>query len=245
MFSKEVKDTYPLLRFDELENYMLAYEDRYYSRVIPKERERNELIGHKGVIFLLQSLQRSRCLFNGLIDCVNQTHVVLAYLATRAHFETTGSVAYLLWNLRRFYKSEISYREIEDVLAKLALGIKTFPDKEIPPVRIEPINVLTQIDVADKLFKDSEGMNLRIFRQCYDFLSEFCHPNMLGLMVGSDVTKDRSLVLYEKPGFREEDFGTLIYHMLISCHSFFYAYDESFSLLKDHELMPDLMKSEK
>jgi len=242
MFSKEIKETYPLFRFDELEKYMSAYEDRYYGRVIPKKRKREELIGHKGVILLLQSLQRSRCIFTGFVDCVNRTHVLLAYLAARAHFETTGSTAYLLWHLRRFYSCEIDHTEIENILSRLALGAKTFPDKDTFPDRAEPINVLTQIDIADKLFKDAEGKNLKIFRKCYDFLSEFCHPNMLGLMVGSGVTKNRNLVLYEKPKFREEDFGTLINHMLISCNSFFYAYDKSFSLLKDHELMPDLVK---
>jgi hypothetical protein len=242
MFSKEVKEKYRSFRFDELEKYGLAYETRYYSRVIPRKRERSELMGHKGVIFLLQSLQRSKCIFDGFVDCVNLTHIVLAYLAARVHFETTGSIAYLLWHLRRFYKGEIAYREIENVLSRLALGAKTFPDKDTLPEQPEPINVLTQIDFADKLFKDANGKNLKIFRQCYDFLSEFCHPNMLGLMVGSDVTENRNLILYEKHRFREEDFGTLINHMLISCNSFFYAYDKSFSLLKDHELMPDLVK---
>jgi len=242
MFSKEIKETYPLFRFDELEKYMSAYEGRYYAREVPKKRKPSELLGHKGVIVLLHILQRSRAIFTGFVDCVNLTHVVLSYLSARAHFETTGSIAYMLWHLRRFYKGEIKQTEIEDVFSRLVLGARTSDVKDSLPERLEAINVLTQIDTADKLFKEIGGGEGRIFRNCYDFLSEFCHPNMLGLLVGSYITEKDHLVLYEKPQFKDEDFGTLINYMLISCRSFFYMYDKSFALLKEHELMPDLVK---
>jgi len=242
MFSKEVKETYPLFRFGELEKFMTAYEDRYYAGEIPKTKKPSELLGHKGIMLLLHILQRSRAIFTGFVDCVNLTHVVLAYLAARAHFETTGSIAYLLWNLRRFYKEEINQTEIEDLFSRLMLGSRTSDVKDFIPERLEAINVLTQINTADKLFKEIGGGEEKIFLNCYDFLSEYCHPNMLGLSVGSEVTEEDHIVFYEKAKFKDEHFGVLINYMLISCRLFFHMYDKSFALLKDHEVMPDLLK---
>jgi len=243
MFSQEVKDTYPLFRFDELEKFMSSYEHRYYAGEIPKTKKPSELLGHKGVFLLLHILQRSRAIFTGFEDCVNLTHVVLAYLAARAHFETTGSIAYLLWNLRQFYMGEINQTEIEDIFLRLMLGSRTSDVKDSIPERTEAINVLTQIKTADELFKEMGGKEEGIFRNCYDFLSEYCHPNMLGLTVGSEVAEEYHTVFYEKPKFKDEHFGILINYMLISCRFFFLLYDKSFVLLKDHELMPDLLRS--
>ena len=94
----------------------------------------------------------------------------------------------------------------------------------------------------DKLFKDDKGKNLKIFRKCYDFLSEYCHPNMPGLLVGSHVTDNFELVIYEKSMFQDADFVILINYMIISCTYFFDIYDRSFTLLKENEQIPDLIK---
>lgn len=242
MFRDDIKAQHPHFRFEELEQFGEKYDTRYYERVIPIKRKRNQLLGHKGMLFLLQTLVRSKSLFTGFVDCVNHAHVILAYLATRAHFETTGSVAYLLWHLRRYYAGEISQPEVETTLDRLALGAKDPSVKDIHSERIEAVNVLTQMGRTDALFQAVGGEDQRIFRKCYEFLSEFCHPNVLGLIAGSDVTQDKHMVLYESPQFRGDDFATLINYMLITCRSFFWSYDNCFSLLKDNEQLPDLVK---
>ena len=244
MIDKGIKEKYPSFDFNEVEKYMSCYQDRYYGRLVSKRAEPYRLLGHNGIKFLLNSLQRSRCIFTGFADCVNRTHCALAFLATRAHFETTGSVAYFLRYLRRFYDGKIKYQEIDDVLYKLSLGGRTFPEKSTHPNRPDAVNVLTQIDAADKLYAEMGGQIAKLFRDCYDFLSEFCHPNFFGSTIGADIVDRGTVVYYENPRFKHEDFGILINHMVMSCGFFFHVYDESFSLIKSNEEMPDLVKSE-
>jgi hypothetical protein len=243
MIDKEIKEKFSSIRFNELEEYMPSYQSRFYGRLVPKSNKPDRLLGYNGINFLLNSLQRSRCIFIGFIDCINRTHRGLAYLAARAHFETTGLVAYFLRYIQKFYQGEIKYEDIDDLLLKLSVGGRTFPEKNTHPERPEAVNVLTLIDGADKVFIEMGG-DKNIFRSCYDYLSEFCHPNWAGLTIGSDIVDEgdmHTVVYYATPEFKEEDFVILINYMLISCSFFFNVYDKCFALIKDNEELPDLI----
>jgi hypothetical protein len=55
------------------------------------------------------------------------------------------------------------------------------------------------------------GKKTNPFRSSYERLSEFCHPNTLGLTIASDIIKSggaKTVVYYKVPEFRKEDFGT-------------------------------------
>jgi len=237
----QIKDEFPDIKFDELEKYGAYYDERYCRRLVSQEMRPQRLLGHNGMNFLLNSLQRSRCLFTGFVNSINQTHKVISYLAVRAHFETTGSTAYFLQYLERFYNKEISYEEVDKILFKLALGGKVFPDKDTIPERVDPVNVLTQIDAADKYYKKDGGEH-KIFRECYDFLSEFCHPNLLGLTIASHFESSGTIAYSNNPKFTKADFGTLSSYMKISCEYFFYLHGSCFELLKNNEETPTLIK---
>ena len=86
MINKERREKYPSIGFNQLEKYMLSYQERYYSRLVPSKKKPDRLLGQNGANFLLNSLQSSRYIFTGFIDCLNRAHVLLAFLATRAHF---------------------------------------------------------------------------------------------------------------------------------------------------------------
>jgi len=89
------------------------------------------------------------------------------------------------------------------------------------------------------------GKKTNPFRSSYERLSEFCHPNTLGLTIASDIIKSggsKTVVYYKVPEFRKEDFGTLINLMLMSCGFFFHVFDKCFSLLKENEEFPELIK---
>ena len=241
MINKEIKEKYPSIGFNQLEKYMLSYQERYHSRLVPSKEKPDRLLGQNGINFLLNSLQRSRHIFTGFIDCLNRAHVLLAFLATRTHFETTGSVAYFFRHLRKFYNGKISYEKVDNILYRLSLGGKTYPPKDTHPERPDPINILTQVDAADKLFAEMGGHN-KPFRNCYDFLSELCHPNFLGITMGSEIVERNTVVYSEKFEFKEATFGMLVNYMLVSCGFFFHIYDECFSLIRKNEQIPKLIK---
>lgn len=241
MINKEIREKYPSIGFNQLEKYMLSYQERYYSRLVPNKKNPDRLLGQNGITFLLNSLQRSRYIFTGFIDCLNRAHVLLAFLATRAHFETTGSVAYFFRHLRKFYNDKISYEKVDNILRRLSLGCKTYPRKDTHPEQPYPINILTQVDAADKLFAEMGGY-IKPFRNCYDFLSEFCHPNFLGITMGSEIVERNTVVYSEKIEFKEADFGMLVNYMLMGCVFFFHIYDDCFSLIRKNEQIPKLIK---
>lgn len=241
MINEEIKEKYPLIGFNQLEKYMLRYQERYYTSSHASKKKPDRLLGQNGINFLLNSLQRSRYIFIGLIDCLNRAHVLLAFLAARAHFETTGSVAYFFRHLRKFYNGKINYEKVDNILYRLSLGCKTYPRKDTQPERPYPINILTQVDAADKLFAEMGGHD-KPFRNSYDFLSEFCHPNFLGITMGSEIVERNTVVYSEKIEFKEADFGMLVNYMLMGCGFFFHVYDECFSLIRKNEQIPKLIK---
>lgn len=241
MIDKEIREKYPSIGFNQLEKYMLSYQERYYTSSHASKKKPARLLGQNGITFLLNSLQRSRYVFTGLIDCLNRTHVLLAFLAARAHLETTGSVAYFCRYLRKFYSGKISYEKVDSILYRLSLGVKTYPPKDTHPKQPDSINILTQVDSADKLLAEMGGHG-KPFRNSYDFLSEICHPNFLGLTIGSEIVEKNVVVYSEKLEFREADFGILVNDMLAGCRFFFHIYDECFSLIGKNEQTPKLIK---
>jgi len=86
------------------------------------------------------------------------------------------------------------------------------------------------------------GGDNKSFRNCYDFFSEICHPNFLGITMGSEIVEKNTVVYSEKLEFKETDFGMLVNYMLAGCGFFFHIYDKCFSLIRENEQIPKLIK---
>jgi hypothetical protein len=250
MINEKIKEKYPSIKFQELEKYKSYYDDKYYSRLEPKLRQNENVeslhLGMNGIKFLLLSLQRSRLLFDGFINALNSSEIPVAFLAVRAHYETTGSVSYFLINLHRYYANECTFEKIDDILRKLSLGSRDFPERDNNRDSIvwpDAINVLTQIEKADYLFGEWSKSDVEPFSNSYNLLSEFCHPNLGGLTLESYIEKGKGDVVFEKePIYEEHDYRLLVSKILVSCGFFFIVYDNCFLLIKENEVMPILIK---
>ncbi|OKP97731.1 hypothetical protein [Paenibacillus sp. P46E] len=169
---------------------ILDFEDFHKTYHISKHKplpERPELLlGQNGIHYLQMSLYRSRLLLDGLIDSINNNNVLVGVLCTRAHFETSAGVGYLLKNLRGYYNKDISFENLELTLSRLLLGTKTKGGLDDAP---DPVNVLTMITAADKLFSELSKLSEPLFRTYYDSLSELCHPNSFGLQLSGGINK--------------------------------------------------------
>jgi len=230
-----------------LTEFNREYKKRYFYMIVNNRKQGERLLGQNSIRFLLLSLQRSRFMSESLLDCLRRRKVSAAYLIVRAHFEVTGLVTYFYKHLVRFYNNEITYEEMDKILKGLVLGGKNFPEKE---KRIEhnvpdSINVLTLIGEADKLFNSMANEKKDVFINCYIFLSEFCHPNCLGLTLGSDYIDWNKCVFAKKQYFKNEDLGILTSYLCISSKFFFAIYDKCFAIVKDREKndMPFLIRS--
>jgi hypothetical protein len=106
-----------------------------------------------------------------------------AVLLTRAALETSAALWYFRAKVAAVVESGIM-GDIHDSLRKLIMGSKS--NQQLP----DPFNVMKFVDCATK---DIEG-----FRQQYESLCEFAHPNWAG-----------TVLMYSKPGpeYRSMDFG--------------------------------------
>ena len=120
-----------------------------------------------------------RCAF----EHFNMDDLATAIILTRAALETVAA----LWYLNRKIKSVIDTKTVSDIdsfLMRLLMGSKT--NSAMP----DPVNVLTFVE---RVNKEIDG-----FRELYDELSEFSHPNWAG-----------TGMLYSKQNFEKiwTDFG--------------------------------------
>lgn len=111
---------------------------------------------------LWRVVQLGRCAYENF----ESDKLAAAILLTRATVETSAALWYLRTKLENVVESK-TLGSIHNDLVRLSMGSKT--DADILPA---PINVLTFVDLVGR---DIEG-----FRQQYDRLSEFAHPNWAG-----------------------------------------------------------------
>lgn len=127
----------------------------------------------KAMLYREVLIWRMAELSRGAMENLETENLSVAVILIRAAVETTAALWYLRAKLDDAVKNQ-SKGDIDDFLMKLLMGSKTVP--ELP----QAINVLTFVD---RVNKDIDG-----FRERYDNLSEFAHPNWAG-----------TSLLYSKP----------------------------------------------
>ncbi len=118
------------------------------------------LLYREALIWRITELGRSA------VASFEKNKLASAILLTRATVETSAALRYLWTKLDAAVKSG-AVGDLDEYLMKLSMGSRT--DLDIMP---QAISVLTFVDRVEK---DVAG-----FRQQYDHLSEFAHPNWAG-----------------------------------------------------------------
>lgn len=245
MFSLEIKSQYPELYDDltRIEECDLKYEERFYSKLESQKERPQRLLGHNASALIQKLLTRSRYLFQGFIRSFNDGNATVGFLSVRSHYETTGALACLLKWLQKFYGSKCTYEELDKMLYRLFMGGRFFPDKTIPKYSHAPdsVNVLSLIDDVDTLFKQMGGTTDKPFRKNYEYLSEFCHPNFLGISQGSKAIMPEGVYEFQYPPMiKNSEAKELLYNLFLSISMFINFFDKCYELLNKHEEMPIL-----
>jgi len=208
------------------------------SEPLQNTQDLKVLFGYNTFRFIQHLLFRSKILAKGSIDSINNNNLLSSVIILRSHFETTGGIAYFLKRLGSYYKGNIDFERIDKDLFRLSLGATTIDMEEVP----KPINVMNLIDAADfiinrDIFKYPKGEK-PLFKDKYDFLSDFTHPNFHGLSTGSKIIHKNKEIIY----LTEEDANEeVLNHQLdlaISLDLFCYCYSETLSLITKNEHMP-------
>ncbi len=177
---------------------------------------------------------RARLLTWGIINAVNEGLCASLFLAIRAHFETTGMMAFLLWRCQQFRKGAITESALADYLDRLVLGRRTSMDDDPPsgiPTNQQAIQVLDLIDSVDQVLR-AKAKDPGNFREAYEWLSEFCHPNLQSRM--SDYTVFGHDVLFHRtPRLDPDDLDMALTHARFSHFVFFDCFTLCAALLDD------------
>jgi len=226
---RAIKETFPKLSWEDFERYSSEYESRHYRMMTYKNVDGRERLAQNCLNFLLRTLLRSRLLYLDIVTEINESQMIAAFLSTRAHFESTGSIGYFSKYFRAYLKKDSRLEGLDKILRSLSLGGKTFPPKEKEPNRPDTVNVLTQIDAADQIFHEiSKGEKIKPFRDIYDFLSEFCHPNWAGLSFGIKLGESGVVEFLEDSNWEEGDLFQIVNGVCISTRFFMFLYDTAF-----------------
>src|SRR5437870_3931171 len=125
-------------------------------------------------------------------------------------------MAYLLRQCRRFLEEEISPVDFQEQLDRLFLARRTALEDDPQggiPSNERAIQVLNLVDSADYLVDGEAGPEVQgMFREAYEWLSEFCHPN-LQARAGEHDTNGPELVFLRTPRLKEGDIGMTLSHL--------------------------------
>ena len=196
------------------------------------------LFGYNALKFIQLLLYRSKALIEGSIIALNNKRILTCLLAVRAHFETTGSIAFLLKRLKSYYEGNIDFSRIDDDLLRLSLGAAAIENPDVP----KPINVLNMIDTVDDLMNKfvfgGKPPDKKMFRTLYEDLCDFCHPNFQGTTSGADIIHEEKVIVYHKTDHLDDKDLIFFFHLSMSSRLFLHFYATTRNLLEEKETMP-------
>ena len=170
-------------------------------------------------------LHRALYLFEGSLNALSNENAYALVLCVRGHYEGTATLGYQHKRITSYIEEGITLDDFDQDVYRQILGSK----HETLPQAPDPKNIMTQLDYADRIVHrvilQSEGSHKKILRECYEFLSEFCHPNFhsYSLAFQVDKTTDSFVFRYDHP-LKKEEF-TLIGYLSISNVIFVQLFD--------------------
>ena len=106
----------------------------------------------------------------GATEAWNNSHPAICFILTRALIENVAALVDVITQIESFV-GQNNLTEIHNLVVNRLLGGKLGDF----PAELKISNILTAIDKTDNHFPDHQ------VRTLYDFLSEFAHPNSLGM----------------------------------------------------------------
>jgi hypothetical protein len=233
---------------NEIEKCINLHEEIYIYKIsLSKELENctepKKLFGNNAIRFIQLFLHRSKSFIEGSIHALNNNNVLSSLLSVRAHFENTGSMAFLFKRLSSYDLGNIDFEKIDKDLFHLSM-VSTSIDIPLVP---KPIQVLTLIDATDeylkkKLLKDKAPHD-KIFRKIYEDLCDVCHPNFQSTINGFEIIAEETAVIFHKTDHISAVVFPLFFHLNMSALLFLIFYAEVFNLLKEKEIMPKFFRN--
>ena len=200
------------------------------------------ILGRNCMMLLGATLQRSYMLIEGGINALNNKNFYVMALCIRCSLETAASMGFLLRKLLLFYEGKSTDKKIFKSIANLMLGSRT---ESFQPAG-EAVNILTLLENADKIFHmkfiPEEKENLKTLSEAYDFISEFCHPNVGANSLCTNLDKENNKFEFTigKTICKRE--MTFINELVLSSSFLLTFNDEIYKLIVKNEDMPEIIR---
>src|SRR5262245_29851110 len=186
-FDAATRGLYPALAaaFDQHEKLVTDYDERFRPEYTFEGREQRS-IRDKLLLLLLSTIVRARRLALDVVVSVNDSSASGLFSAVRSHYEVAGQLAYAMRCHRRFLAAELAERNFHDTLDGLIWARRHFSpameqalqNRGIDKGKLAPpANVVTFIEAVKHATSDRRESDM--FKDQYDWLCEYGHPNML------------------------------------------------------------------
>lgn len=136
----------------------------------------NERIPFKAKLISTGLIYRITDITDTMIGLYHNKKVVSVFILSRCAIEAAALLFFVYKRLEKVVKTK-ELKDIDNFLNRMSVGGRSEDTPKAPDgSTLEPSNILNAIDKLDKEF------NTNIRRE-YDFLSEFTHPNCLGVLL--------------------------------------------------------------
>ena len=127
----------------------------------------------------------------------NNKNPAVAFLLTRAIYENTAYIYDLFHKIKAYYEED-NFNEIHEIIVNRLVGSRLSSNHR------KIINVLTAINTVAKELPD--------FKEFYEFISDFCHPNYSGMhgIYGKLDKEHVRFYINKEYGYTEETFSFII-----------------------------------
>lgn len=204
----------------------------------------------------LHLLVRSKYLFFSTLDESKKRNAYAAYVLVRSFFETCMALGYLTIKLDK-KTNENDSEGVWKLAHRILQGGKYFPSeeflKETGTERVSAINVYDYLDEVDRdmrRVKNIDDTSFSPHREMYNTaLSEFGHPNYLGLAICSSLkrslTGNLSQEIYLNRSMGTGDKKNYSNYLSWGSLIFFFYWDRLIVLFKKHGLELPKLKADK
>jgi hypothetical protein len=209
--------------------------------------------------WLLGSLHRVRVTSWGLISSLNAPNELLFALSIRALMESAAYAAYAESKLQQLYEGQISREEMTRLTIQLKFATRKLDDKGLTLTKEQQndarhpfwsVNAVTAMKFFDRFAElaiesgpaDSHPFPMTM-TSWYEQLCEYCHPNLLGTSIGSELPPTDLENWHERfevePTIRADVFGLFSEYAYVAAHSFCRLYNRCWDHLISHnEVLP-------
>lgn len=195
-------------------------------------------LANKAHLLMEPLVFRSMELIESALEDTRKGRVLPAIITTRNHYELTGTIAYLLKSLRKYWKEEIDANAVLEVQKRLTLGVGREVRKEFEGIDVDAVHCNDRVKAVDEI--DPHDGDKEVFWRFYGWLSEYAHFNYDANTMTLRYYADGSVCFYDYDKVLLET-AKVLRHLTVSAHKLELFYCEATHIITHKEKKAGLM----